>query len=304
MSSTGLLGKLVRKISRKKNTSNNEWRDEFVKIIEPRNGAPVATAVSTIKFPCQDNAMRGERTPEAIYQQFVKQKSTKVGEFGYIYSEILHGLKGENLAVLEIGQRRGETFKTLCDVLPTATIYGIDIGCGEYQSHNTKAMLEAYSPKARPFIGDQTDPALLNRVGSEALQEFGGFDLVIDDGGHSMKQQQISLKVLSNYMKPRGIYVIEDIETSYLGQYGGGSIGKPGTTIDLMKGLIDVVNRDYLDGHYKALKRPRRGCGTHSLFANDHKISSVRVFPTCAVLYFGYEENLPAEFQKTIRAAA
>jgi hypothetical protein len=104
-------------------------------------------------------------------------------------------------------------------------------------------------------------------------------------------------------MKPRGIYVIEDIDTSYYEQCGGGAVGKAGTTIDLMKGLIDVINRDYLDGHYKTLNRPRRCVGNHSLFAGDHKISSVRIFPACAVLYFGYEENLPVQFRKGWKAA-
>jgi hypothetical protein len=178
--------------------------------------------------------------------------------------------------------------------LPTCRI---DIGRGEYRQLNIKTELEKYSSRARPFVGDQTDEALLNRIGTEAVKKHGGFDLVIDDGGHSMEQQQTSLKVLSSYMKPHGIYAIEDIETSYYEQYGGGEVGKPGTTIDLMKGLIDVVNRDYIEGHYKALDRPRRNVGTHSIFKNDHKISSVRIFPTCAVLYFGYNENLPAEFR-------
>ena len=247
----------------------------------------------------QKKPKQEKQTPADILNQFIKQRSTKVGEFGYIYSEILANLTGDNIAILEIGQRRGETFKTLLDVLPTATVYGIDIGRGEYRQMNIKAELEKYSSRARPFVGDQTDEALLNRIGTEALKKHGGFDMVIDDGGHSMEQQQTSLRVLSSYMKPRGIYAIEDIETSYYEQYGGGEVGKPGTTIDLMKQLIDVVNRDYIEGHYKALNRPRRNVGSHSVFANDHKISSVRVFPTCAVLYFGYDENLPAEFRST-----
>lgn len=236
--------------------------------------------------------------PGEIVDHFIRHRSAKVGEFGYIYGEILANLSGPKLAVLEIGQRRGETFKALLDVLPTAVVYGIDIGEGEYLDLNVQEELRNYSPRARPLVGDQTDVGLLHRIGAEAMAEFGGFDLVIDDGGHTMAQQQTSLQVLSAYMKPRGIYVIEDIETSYLKQFGGGRMGKRGTTIDLMKRLIDVVNRDYIDGHYKALNRPRRGVGTYSVFANDHKISSVRVFPTCAVLYFGYDEHLPAKLLK------
>jgi hypothetical protein len=245
-----------------------------------------------------------QRRQDQILQQFVKNNSTKVGEFGSIYPELLSNITGDKVAILEIGQRRGETFRTLLDVMPTATVYGIDIGRGEYKQLKIKEALERYSPRARPHVGDQTDAELLNRIGSEALREFGGFDLVIDDGGHSMDQQQTSLRILAPYLKPRGIYVIEDIDTSYYEQCGGGALGKAGTTIDLIKGLIDVINRDFVDGHYKTLNRPRRCVGDYSLFAGDHRINSVRIFPACAVIYFGYDENLPAQFQKPSARAA
>lgn len=37
------------------------------------------------------------------------------------------------------------------------------------------------------------------------------FDYIIDDGSHSLKDQLASLKILWNYLKPGGIYFIEDI---------------------------------------------------------------------------------------------
>ena len=44
------------------------------------------------------------------------------------------------------------------------------------------------------------------------VNEHGKFDIVIDDGGHNMIDQQISLGYLFKYLRPNGIYVIEDLE--------------------------------------------------------------------------------------------
>ena len=46
----------------------------------------------------------------------------------------------------------------------------------------------------------------------------GNFDVILDDGGHAMDHQQVSLGFLFQYIKPGGIFIIEDIHSS-LPQY-------------------------------------------------------------------------------------
>jgi hypothetical protein len=41
------------------------------------------------------------------------------------------------------------------------------------------------------------------------------FDIIIDDGGHTMNQQRISFMTLLSLVRSGGLYVIEDLETSY-----------------------------------------------------------------------------------------
>jgi len=41
------------------------------------------------------------------------------------------------------------------------------------------------------------------------------FNIIIDDGGHTMKQQQVSLGYLIDYVKPKGYYIVEDLHTSF-----------------------------------------------------------------------------------------
>jgi hypothetical protein len=57
-----------------------------------------------------------------------------------------------------------------------------------------------------------------------------------------------SLKVLWRHVVPDGMYFIEDLETSYYTMpaedpllHVGGPVGMPGTTIDILKKLLDVV---------------------------------------------------------------
>lgn len=65
--------------------------------------------------------------------------------------------------------------------------------------------------RAQFFEGDQSKPADLLRVADAR----GPFDVIIDDGGHSANQQITSLRTLLKFVKPGGLYVLEDLETSF-----------------------------------------------------------------------------------------
>jgi hypothetical protein len=71
------------------------------------------------------------------------------------------------------------------------------------------------------IVGDQSSVADL----SAAIKKIGAFDIVIDDGGHSMDQQIVSLQVLFPAVRPGGFYFVEDLETSFLPHYGGSQTG-------------------------------------------------------------------------------
>lgn len=66
-------------------------------------------------------------------------------------------------------------------------------------------------------------------------------DVIVDDGGHTVPQQLQSFGILfEKALKPGGIYIIEDVETSYWSD-------APQTSfIDHMKMLVDAVNRKYV----------------------------------------------------------
>lgn len=51
------------------------------------------------------------------------------------------------------------------------------------------------------------------------LYDEENFDIIIDDGGHTMKQQQITFGKLIHHVKSGGIYILEDLHTSFHSEY-------------------------------------------------------------------------------------
>ena len=84
--------------------------------------------------------------------------------------------------------------------------------------------------------GSQEDVPFLEQF--KASQQ--PFDIIIDDGGHTMNQQKTSFLTLLPLVRPGGFYVIEDLETSYSSDYGGQYLNAS-TTIEFVKTLFDEI---------------------------------------------------------------
>ena len=63
--------------------------------------------------------------------------------------------------------------------------------------------------------GDQTKISDLKKCVVNELP----FNIILDDGGHSMKQQQIAFGFLIDYVKPGNYYILEDLHTSFRREY-------------------------------------------------------------------------------------
>lgn len=163
-------------------------------------------------------------------------------DFAGFYESILAARREEPLRLLEIGiggeahAAGGESLMTWRDYLPRASIVGIDI--------YDKSWIDGERIVTR--VRDQTDEAGLQAL----VEEFGPFDFVVDDGSHVGSMTARALFVLFPLMAPGGWYVIEDIQTSYWGHYGGSSLfnGATDTAVRWLKLGVDLANRDeFLD---------------------------------------------------------
>lgn len=146
-----------------------------------------------------------------------------------IYERHLARYRGKAVRVLEIGVYRGGGLELLRYFLgPDAYLVGIDID----------EVARAAIGKRHPVeIGDQADPEFLRRV----VDKHGPFDVVIDDGGHSMHQQITSVETLFPLLSDEGTYLVEDCHTSYWTEYADqGTDGQ--TFIEWVKTRIDDLN--------------------------------------------------------------
>ncbi|HUU87504.1 MAG TPA: class I SAM-dependent methyltransferase, partial [Candidatus Glassbacteria bacterium] len=99
-----------------------------------------------------------------------------------------------------IGVFNGASMKIWRDYFVNSQIFGIDyVDKSEYDAERIKTI-----------IADQANREQLTKV----FQDLPEMDIIIDDGGHTMEQQQVSLGILFPYLKDGGIYVIEDLGTS------------------------------------------------------------------------------------------
>ncbi len=207
-----------------------------------------------------------------------------------IYQRYFERYRGKEVVILEIGVFQGGSLQMWKNYFgPKAKIYGIDINpeCRKLEEENIKI-----------FIGSQSDRVFLKNI----KKELPLIDIVIDDGGHTMKQQIISFEELFDHVKPDGIYLCEDTHTSYQIMYGGG-YKRRGTFMEYSKNLIDYIHAYFSE--QRALKINKYTKNINGLHFYDSIViveKGVREKPesiTSGNITVGYYYKEPAGLKKT-----
>lgn len=136
---------------------------------------------------------------------------------------------GKRINMLEIGISHGGSLEMWNHYFRgNVNIYAVDINpeCKKFETDNTKI-----------FIGSQEDPKFLDNLKAN----IPPLDLLIDDGGHTMKQQIVTFEHLYDHIVDDGIYIGEDLHTSYLKDYGG-RLKKKRSFIEYTKNFIDKLH--------------------------------------------------------------
>jgi hypothetical protein len=156
------------------------------------------------------------------------------------YDRYFSSFRQSPVRFLEIGVFRGGSLAMWRKYFgEKAVIFGVD-------SDPNCAALNGQSGQVR--IGSQDDPDFLNQV----IDEMGGIDIVLDDGSHKTRHQINSLKVLFPRMSQGGIYMVEDLHTSYWRSYNG-SFGRG---LSFFKFSTDMINDMHHWWHFNRLKHP------------------------------------------------
>ncbi len=144
-------------------------------------------------------------------QHLAELHKTDKAEHGYcdVYEKHLNHLRNQQIKILEIGVFYGASLRMWRDYFPNAIIHGIDLNiqrCGNIEN----VFLHHID------VGDTTQL-------EKFCLEHGPFDLVIDDASHTMKHQQKTFNCIWPLLSNDGIYIIEDLHTSFFPKLDGHS---------------------------------------------------------------------------------
>ena len=146
-----------------------------------------------------------------------------------IYDRHFARFRGTDVHVLEFGVFQGGSLQMWKDYFgPQSQLFGVDINpeCRRLEED-----------QVRIFTGNQEDRRFLKSL----AKEIPRIDILIDDGGHTMRQQIATFEELFPHISPNGIYLCEDLHTSYWRQWGGG-FRRRGTFVEYSKQCIDWLN--------------------------------------------------------------
>ena len=105
--------------------------------------------------------------------------------------------KDPNFKMLEIGVATGSSIRMWLNHFVAGEIYGLDVKeCG------------LRNERFRFFKGNQRDEKVLHEIVKKAKM----FDIIIDDGSHDTFDMSFCFSYLFKYIKPGGLYCIEDLD--------------------------------------------------------------------------------------------
>ena len=150
-----------------------------------------------------------------------------------VYSSLFQCYRDRPVRMLEIGVHDGGSLNMWAQWFhPDSSIVGIDIDpdCARFDRPQQNLHVR---------IGDQTDGDFLASVSAE----FGPFDIILDDGGHTTAQMITSFNCLfREALRDGGLYLVEDVHTNYIETFIDSDI----TFIEMCKQLVDLLHEHYV----------------------------------------------------------
>ena len=175
-----------------------------------------------------------------------------------IYEKHFGSFRCKNPKFLEIGVSKGGSLAIWRKYFgPDATIFGIDID---------SACMVSNGKHGQVRIGSQDDEKFLESV----VKEMGGVDIVLDDGSHFSKHIRASLETLFPLLSDGGVYMVEDLHTTYWKSHQGG-YQKSNSFIGDIRQMYDDMHHWY---HYEGQK----------VKATANNLSSIHLYDSIAVL--------------------
>jgi len=166
-----------------------------------------------------------------------------------IYHRHFAAFRSRPIRMLEIGVYKGGSLDMWRHYFhDESVIVGIDRNpdCKQIEGGNIKVR-----------IGNQKDTGFLNRV----VDEFGAFDVIVDDGGHIPSDQIASFKTLYPQMAENGVYLVEDTHTNLWPTYlrKGGATSFMAFCSQKVLELMQWTGQEHLIDRYHQPRGERSG---------------------------------------------
>lgn len=163
-----------------------------------------------------------------------------------VYETWFAKFRGLSPRILEVGvQHGGSSLMWLEYFGPGTKVVGVDIDprCLQHTTNDTKVV-----------IGDQESPEFWQQFFAEHTEPF---DIIIDDGGHRMKQMIMTFVMASKHVNDGGVYLIEDVHTAYWnnsnifwpGPWDDFGLYNSGNIMEFTKMGLDVLNYNHIAPH-------------------------------------------------------
>lgn len=153
--------------------------------------------------------------------------SLKHDSYFQVYEQLLRRYVGRKITFVEVGVLNGGSLFMWREYFgPAARIIGIDLN---------PAARQWQSAGFEIFIGSQSDPQFWR----DFYARVGNVDVLLDDGGHTNRQQIITVHESLPHINDDGLIVVEDVHASYMREFGNPSRF---SFVNFAKHLADGVN--------------------------------------------------------------
>ena len=210
-----------------------------------------------------------------------KYKSDKITHHRYheIFPHFISKFYDKEGGIIEIGVEQFNSIKMWLELFKNSHIYGYDININDA------------GEKYTIFKGDQSKEDDLDRFINIIKTPIY---FINDDGSHIPEHQVLTFNKLFPILEDGGIYIIEDIETSYWTKgdiynyptnYG---YKNPNSVVELFKNIIDCVNSEFLQENI------------NSPIKHLDNIKMISFAYNCIIIEKGTREKRPYRFQNML----
>lgn len=170
---------------------------------------------------------------DAIGRKHGTDKSSLGHDYLRAYERILGAWRHDAFSMLEIGIYQHASIRTWHEYFDRASIVGVDI-----EARTAPPDLDRY----RFVQGSQADGRFLAGLASATT-----FRLIVEDGSHLWGHQVFTFETLFPYLEPGGVYICEDLHTSFGSFRDAYAAGAHRSAADYFLDLARLVTADAAD---------------------------------------------------------